>query len=270
MKTLVILVFKISTSENDCKKSTGNLSPKTLFLSMNNRNRGKNTGDDTLFGSEKQISKLKLAVQDMQYLLTRGYAEKAASDLVGNRYRLKTRQIQALRGASASDGQIHHRKLKQREVSDLKDKTVYLDGFNVLILLESLLSEAYIFEGADGCFRDLSGVHGTYKRVNQTLKAIELVASFFQKSKAQKLLWIFDQPVSNSGRIKQIVLDFALENQLNWEAELQYNPDKFLAEGSATVISSDAWILDHCKEWFNLIGYLTNEHALSVNLVSLK
>jgi hypothetical protein len=42
-----------------------------------------------LFGLEKQISKIKLAVQDMQYLLTRGYAEKAASDLVGNRYRLK-------------------------------------------------------------------------------------------------------------------------------------------------------------------------------------
>ncbi|AZB08695.1 DUF434 domain-containing protein [Chryseobacterium sp. G0162] len=234
---------------------------------MNNRNRGKNTGDDTLFGSEKQISKLKLAVQDMQYLLTRGYAEKAASDLVGNRYRLKTRQIQVIRGASASDGQIHNRRLKQLNLSDLKDKTVYLDGFNVLILLESLLSEAYIFEGVDGCFRDLSGVHGTYKRVNQTERAIGLVAAFFQKAQVQKLDWIFDQPVSNSGRIKQIVLDFAVENQLNWEVELQYSPDKFLAESSGIIISSDAWILDHCKEWFNLIGYLIKEESLFVNLI---
>ncbi|WP_165852251.1 DUF434 domain-containing protein [Chryseobacterium pennae] len=234
---------------------------------MNNRNRGKNTGDDTLFGLEKQISKLRLAVQDMQYLLTRGYAEKAGSDLVGNRYRLKTRQIQVLRGASASDGQIQNRKEKLLEISDLKDKTVYLDGFNVLILLESLLSEAYIFEGVDGCFRDLSGVHGTYKRVNQTQRAIELVAVFFQKAQIQKLVWIFDQPVSNSGRIKQIVLDFAVENQFNWEGELQYNPDKFLAESSGIIISSDAWILDHCKEWFNLIAYLIKEENLSVNLI---
>lgn len=234
---------------------------------MNNRNRGKNTGDDNLFGSEKQISKLKLAVQDMQYLLTKGYAEKASSELVGNRYRLKTRQIQALRGASASDIQIHDRKLKQLSTSDLKDKTIYLDGFNVLILLESLLSEAYIFEGADGCFRDLSGVHGTYKRVNQTLKAIELVAEFFQKNRVQKLVWVFDQPVSNSGRIKQIILDFALENKLNWEAELQYNPDKFLAESSEIIISSDAWILDHSKEWFNVIEYLIQEEKLFVNLI---
>lgn len=117
---------------------------------MNNRNRGKNTGDDILFSSQKQSHKLKLATQDMQYLLNRGYAEKASSDLVGNHYRLKARQIQALRGVSASEFQIHNRKLKELEISDLKNKTIYLDGFNVLILLESLLSEAYVFEGTDG------------------------------------------------------------------------------------------------------------------------
>jgi hypothetical protein len=236
---------------------------------MNNRNRGKNTGDDTLFGSEKQIEKLKCAVQDMQYLLSRNYPEKAASELVGNRYKLKTRQIQALRGASASDSQVQHRGNKQLKSEDLQDKTIYLDGFNVLILLESLLSDAFVFQGVDGCFRDLSGVHGTYKRVNQTLRSIELVSAFFQKTQAQKLVWIFDKPVSNSGRIKQIILDFALENNLNWEVDLQYNPDKFLVENAAIVISSDAWILDYCKSWFNLIGYLIIKEKLTVNLVKM-
>jgi hypothetical protein len=236
---------------------------------MNNRNRGKNTGDDSLFGSEKQIEKLKLAVQDMQYLLSKNYAEKASSDLVGNHYRLKTRQIQVIRGASASENQIQNRKSKQLEISDVKNKTIYLDGFNVLILLESLLSEAYIFEGVDGCFRDLSGVHGTYKRVNQTQDSIELVATFFKKSKAEKLVWIFDKPVSNSGRIKQIILDFAKENDLNWKVELEFNPDKFLVENKEIIVSSDAWILDHCKNWFNLIGYLIYEEKLSVNLIKM-
>lgn len=236
---------------------------------MNNRNRGKNTGDDTLFSSQKQMDKLKSAVQDMQYLLSRNYAEKASSELVGNHYRLKTRQIQALRGASASENQIQERKSKEFEISDLKNKTIYLDGFNILILLESLLSEAYIFEGVDGCFRDLSGVHGTYKRVNQTLTSIELVAFFFQKSNAEKLIWIFDKPVSNSGRIKQIILDFAKENNLNWEVELEFNPDRFLVENAEIIVSSDAWILDHCKNWFNLVGYLITEEKLSVNLVKM-
>ncbi|KFF16985.1 DUF434 domain-containing protein [Chryseobacterium sp. JM1] len=236
---------------------------------MNNRNRGKNTGDDVIFGSQKQVDKLKMAVQDMLYLLSRDYPEKASSELVGNRYKLKTRQIQALRGTSASEQQIQHRKDKQLDVSDLKNKILYLDGFNVLILMESLLSGAYIFEGADGCFRDLSGVHGTYKRVNQTQRVVELVAGFFQKAEVQKLVWIFDKPVSNSGRIKQIVLDFAEENKLNWEAELEFNPDKFLAENSEIAVSSDAWILDHCQQWFNLIAHLITEEKLEVNLIKM-
>lgn len=234
---------------------------------MNNRNRGKNTGDDALFGPEKQIARLRMAVQDMRYLLSRDYPEKASSELVGNRYKLKTRQIQALRGASASEKQLQERKLKQLEIAELEDKVLYLDGFNVLILMESLLSGAYIFEGLDGCFRDLSGVHGTYKRVDQTLRAVELIAVFFQKTKVKKLIWIFDKPVSNSGRIKQIILDFAAEKNLDWEAALEYNPDKFLAENSQIAVSSDAWILDHCEKWFNLIGYLISEENLDANLI---
>ncbi|MGO4710448.1 DUF5616 domain-containing protein, partial [Chryseobacterium sp. 2TAF14] len=62
-----------------------------------------------------------------------------------------------MRGASASENQINNRKNKELQISDVKDKRIYLDGFNVLILLESLLSDAYIFEGIDGCYRDLSG-----------------------------------------------------------------------------------------------------------------
>lgn len=236
---------------------------------MNTRNRGKNTGDDTLFQPTKELNKLKSAVEDMNYLLSKEYPEKSSSELVASRYKLKTRQIQALRGVSASDQQIENRKSKEFQISDLKNKILYLDGFNVLILLESLLSEAYVFEGLDGCFRDLSGVHGTYKRVQQTSYAIELVSMFFTKSDLQKLIWIFDQPVSNSGRIKQIILDFSKENNLNWEVELEFNPDKFLVDNADIAVSSDAWILDHCKKWFNLIGFLVEEEKFSVNLVKM-
>mgnify|MGYP000944895424 FL=1 len=109
----------------------------------------------------------------------------------------------------------------------------------------------------------------SYKKVNQTQEAIELVASFFHKSHAEKLIWIFDKPVSNSGRIKQIIMDFAIENNLNWNVELEFNPDKFLAENAEILVTSDAWILDHCKRWFNLIGYLIQEESLSANVIKM-
>jgi len=42
-----------------------------------------------------------------------------------------------------------------------------------------------------------------------------------------------------------------------------------LAENSDIAVSSDAWILDHCKMWFNLIGYLITEEELQVNLIKM-
>lgn len=260
MRIIDVNLIKFCLSERKCKHFI-------LHLNMNHRNRGKNTSDDSLFGSEKQVDTLKTAVQDMHYLLSRGYPEKASSELAGNRYRLKTRQIQAIRGASASQQQMLNRKSKEVTAEEFQRKTVYIDGFNVLILLESLLSGAYIFEGLDGCFRDLSGVHGTYKRVNQTLSSLELAASFFQHCGVAKLCWIFDRPVSNSGRICQFIAEFAQERQLDWETSLEFNPDQFLAEREEIVISSDAWILDHCKKWFNLIRYLIDNKNLNANII---
>lgn len=235
---------------------------------MNSRNRGKNSGDDQLFGTAKTVKILQEAIRDMHYLLSRGYAESAASALVGNRYRLRARQIQMIRAASASEEQLIKRRDKEVALPALAGQTVCIDGFNVIILLESLLSGAYIFKGCDGCYRDQSGVHGSYKKVNQTSRSIALVASFHRDAAVAKIVWIFDKPVSNSGRLKQLLLEYAQEQQLDWEVYLEFNPDKYLAASSATIISSDAWILDHCSAWFNLIEYLVPQEKLEINLVT--
>jgi hypothetical protein len=47
----------------------------------------------------------------------------------------------------------------------LEDETILIDGFNLLITIESALSGGYIFIGVDGGFRDLSSIHWSYKRV---------------------------------------------------------------------------------------------------------
>ncbi|MDA3613652.1 DUF434 domain-containing protein [Polluticaenibacter yanchengensis] len=236
---------------------------------MNTRNRGRNSGDDLLFGNANAVSRLKEAVADMHYLLSRGFAEKASAELVGNRYRLRARQIQMLKGAAASREQLDLRLSKALTAEALKDKIIYIDGFNLVILLESLLSGAYIFQGLDKCYRDLSSVHGSYKRVNQTQQSIELVAGFHKRVQPKQLIWILDKPVSNSGRLKQLLLDFAASNELDWEVHLEFNPDKYLVETGATVITSDAWVLDHCKWWFNMIDYMILTENLEVNLFSV-
>ncbi len=225
-------------------------------MSSENRNRGKEGRDDLLFGKASNQEKIREAVSDLSFLLERGYGMVSTCKLVGNRYKLNNRQQSAVRGMSASQSSVKLRTDKLVKTSDLNDSTLVVDGFNVLIILESMLSEAYIFRGKDGAYRDLSNLHGSYKKVRQTHQAIELVGEFFKKFKIKKMHWVLDKPISNSGKMKTEILELAEKNNWNWQVDLDFSPDKILAESNHIGVSSDAWILENIDSWFNLIEVL--------------
>ncbi|WP_299333054.1 DUF434 domain-containing protein [uncultured Psychroserpens sp.] len=230
----------------------------------NQRNRGKNSNDDQLFGADDIQQTLKAAVADMHYLLSRGYAERSSLQLVGNKHRLNVRQQKAVQGMSASEQQVKRRQAHEVAFENLNAETIYIDGFNLLIILESALSDAYLFKGLDTTYRDLSGVHGTYKRVQQTENALQLVGELL---KDHKVIWIFDKPVSNSGRLKTLLRETAEESGFDWEIILDNNPDKLLAESEHVVVSSDAWILDRAERWLNLSAYMIEHHIPNNNII---
>ena len=103
------------------------------------KNRGKEGRDDYLFGELFMRKKIKEAVYDMSFLLERGYGETSSCELVGNRYKLNKRQQQAIKGMAAGETAVQNRKSKQKTIQEIKNQTLIIDGFNQLILLESLL-----------------------------------------------------------------------------------------------------------------------------------
>ncbi len=227
-------------------------------MGYENRNRGMHPGDDKLF-APKWEPIFKSALDDLNYLLERGYGESSATQLVGNRYRLNARQQKALSRMSASDASILNRKAKEKTVDDLEGAVVLLDGFNILILLEGALSGAFVFDCCDGCYRDISGIHGSYKRVAQTQEVLNIIGRKLQAAGIREARWYFDQPVSNSGRLKTLLREFAEANEYPWTTQLVHNPDKVLAASDEIIISSDAWILDHCQQWFNMNKWILED-----------
>mgnify|MGYP000882043401 CR=1 FL=1 len=220
---------------------------------MGQTNRGKEPSDDKLFGTAAMQQRIKDAVEDLSHLMGRGYAQKSALALTGNRYKLNVRQQKAVQGMAASAEQVKKRKESSLVLEALKEQEVVIDGFNVLILLESLLSGAYLFKGVDGFYRDLSSVHGSYKKVSQTARAMELVGDFYEKSGIKSMHWFFDKPVSNSGKLKQLIEALASERGYHWQVSLTFRTDEDLVKEGKIVISSDAWILDNSERNFNLL-----------------
>ncbi len=213
--------------------------------------RGPHPADAKLF-SEKALADLRMAVADYSLLLTKGYAEKSALKLVGDKFSLTERQRIAVMRSACSDQHLESRKSREIPISELRGQLLALDGYNVLITIEAAMSGGIIFKGRDGCFRDLASIHGTYRKVTETIPAVELIGTFLKEAGIEKCLWLLDSPVSNSGRLKTLIGEIAGKNKWEWEIKLTISPDAELIKGDRPAASSDSVILDGCKRWVNL------------------
>ena len=220
--------------------------------------RGPHPSDAKLFAPE-MIPQLREAVADFSLLLTKGYADKSALKLVGDKFSLTQRQRLAVMRSSCSDQELASRKQRQVTINDLADKSIAIDGYNLLITIEAAMSGGILFKGRDGCLRDLASIHGTYRKVTETIPAIELIGSFLKENKIENVLWFLDSPVSNSGRLKKLIGEIAAEHTWNFEVKLSISPDAELIKTDMNVITSDSVILDKCKSWINLASEIITQ-----------
>lgn len=230
------------------------------------KHRGPHPKDEQLF-DPLQLPKLKAAVHDLSWLLSKSYPENASLKLVGDQYRLTTRQRKALMRSTCAAQATQVRNEKVLIPAELEGKPIFIDAFNLIITTESALSGGFIFKGLDGCYRDLASIHGTYKRVEETAQALEVIAAACTALGTGSVHWLLDKPVSNSGRMKTLLYEFAAAKELNWTAELYFNPDKELINCKDVVVSTDSMILDHCSRWFNLAAYLIDQFIPSARLI---
>ncbi|MCF7972598.1 MAG: DUF434 domain-containing protein [Phycisphaerae bacterium] len=230
--------------------------------------RGPHPEDASLFGPAC-VPTLRAAMADYVWLLNRGYADKSALKLVGDHFSLLRRQRLALMRSACSDQQVRSRLAHRVTLSDLAGQGLIVDGYNLLITLEAALSGAWIFQGCDGCLRDLAGVHGTYRQVAETMAALELIGHFLNESEVSCVTWLMDSPVSNSGRLKTLMGQMAEERRWPWDIQLSVNPDAQLKTTHQIIVTTDSVILDHCRQWVNLAADIIPAHIPHAKIVNL-
>ena len=230
--------------------------------------RGPHPADEKLFAPDA-ISDLRSALADYSLLLTKGYAEKSALKLVGDKFSLTQRQRLAVMRSACSDRQLASRSEHRIEAKNLAGQSVAVDGYNVLITVEAAMSDGVIFAGRDGCFRDLASVHGTYRKVTETIPALRMIGEFLQELGTGEVLWLLDSPVSNSGRLKTLIGELADQNNWNWEIELLLSPDAELKKTDLVVASSDSVILNGCTRWVNLATEIITQKLPSATIIDL-
>ncbi|MHC4214458.1 MAG: DUF434 domain-containing protein [Planctomycetota bacterium] len=230
--------------------------------------RGQHPQDSKLFGV-KALESLRSAVADMSLLLSKGYAQTSTLKLVGDKFGLTQRQRLAVMRSACSDEQVSGRENKRVEVAQIVGQPLVIDGYNLLISVEAAMSGGFVFIGRDGCFRDLAGIHGTYRKVSETVPAIELIGRLLEGVGVSNVLWLLDRPVSNSGRLKTLINELAGENEWAWTVELVVSPDAVLAKSEHIIATSDSAVLDKCCRWVNLARCIIESELPKANLVEM-
>jgi len=233
------------------------------------KHRGAHPEDQKLF-AEDQIPRLRAAVADLSWLLTRDYAIKDALKLVGDRFDLNERQRLAISRAACSDQSRTLRLASCLAVDTVRDQNLIIDGFNLLITIEAALSGGLLLFCRDGCIRDLSSIHGSYRSVQETETALSLIGESLARLDAAAALWLLDKPISNSGRLAQKIRALAALNGWAWSVELAFNPDKEIIASDRIAISSDGPLLDQTRNWINLALYIIEQRCDHAWLVDLR
>jgi hypothetical protein len=218
--------------------------------------RGAHPEDARLFAAEA-LPALRATTADLSWLLTRGYAGPSTLALVGDRYGLNARQRVAVRRCACGDAALEGRLARQVPAAQMAGRVVLIDGYNVLTTAEAALGGGVLLVGRDGCCRDMASMHGTYRSVEETRPALGLIDDRLAALRVASVRWYLDAPVSNSGRLRGILLDVARERGRRWEVDLVPDPDAVLpalaaAEAGAVVATADSGILDEPVAWFSL------------------
>ncbi len=224
--------------------------------------------DDELFGAQA-VPVLCEATQHLVWLSNRGYAERSSLALVGDRFRLVSRQRDAVRRCSCSDEQLERRAPGRVPPEALRGRALAIDGFNLLITVESALGGGVVLVARDGCFRDLANLRGTWRRVLETQVAIELVGEVLSALGPSEVVWHLDHGVSNSGRLRALIEHIADARSYPWRASLTRAVDAELGRSEAIVASADSGILDTCRQWTNLARTVVLERVPHAWLVDL-
>ena len=233
------------------------------------QHRGAHPADRELFGGDN-IPALREATSELCWLLSRRYAMKSSVKLVGDRHGLTDRQRLAISRAACSDQQRDLRNEKCLALEAARDDGLMIDGFNLLITIEAALSGGVLLICRDGCLRDLSSVHGSYRSVVETEAAIGLIGEFLQAANVRAAKWLLDKPVSNSGRLASRVGEIASLRGWPWSVEVVSNPDRVILDSKEIAVTSDSIILDGVSRWINLASHLVADHVPHAWVVDLR
>jgi len=212
-----------------------------------------------------KYTKLEAAKRDFKYLLNQGYPRKGALKFVGDHYLLEEISRNLIYRTVFSNEEAENRKMKLVLLDDIKNKTVFIDGYNVLITIESIFKgeNGLIVKGDDGVIRDVKAVFGKYKCNEKTKDVLNAIISLLKLYQPLFVRFFFDRQVSMSGKLTKLTQEIMAIQEIKGKAETSENVDFQLifrsSDTDGIVATSDGVIIDKVNKILDIPNYISRQ-----------
>lgn len=199
---------------------------------------------------------LKDAILDLRYLLERGYPRERAVDFIGDRYRLKGKHRNLLYRCVFSQREAWGHIDRALTPPEIEGERLCIDGYNVLITVESCILGREFFMCDDGFTRDISGVYGKYRMKEATDSSMEMILRALKELKAESSTIYFDSAVSFSGELARRFREEGRNLGLALKVRVVKRGDARVKSCRGIACSSDRAIIEDSEGVFDLGGYI--------------
>jgi hypothetical protein len=208
-------------------------------------------------------AKLADAVRDLRYLLNRGYPRDSAVTFIANHYRLKLDERHLLARCVFSKAEVVSHQKKMVSDAEVQGKRLGVDGYNVLITVESILTGKPVVRCDDGFIRDLRAIFGKYRISSVTPRALTAILKIISRARPREVVVMFDSQVSRSGELAAQVRRRLRQVGLRGDARTVAGVD-FKIRGFDVTSSTDRAIIEKSKAVWDIPAEVIGRRTANV------
>lgn len=195
------------------------------------------------------LARLKLAAEEMAWMLGRGYPRRDILELVSAHHALAAAARVALDRSVCSEPQYRRRAAREMEAEDLARRPIAIDGLDLVRVCEAALGGRTLLAALDGSYSALDEPSGAVAVGPHTDAALALVGKALAKLKPSRVSFVLDRTAGAEALAARAKA--ALFAKAKGDVTVA---DDLVRELSTApcVASTRADVLDACKSWYNL------------------
>lgn len=216
------------------------------------------------------VSKLSLPAQDIRYLLERGYPKTSSIRFVSNHYRLKENERHVLTRVIVPPQTAVARNKKHLTCREVTGKNILVDGYNVLIAIESMIGGHILWLCDDGFVRDTRGVFRSHSNSDITMEAVKQMCSLLLRCNVPFVKILLDSQMSQSGQLANLIRHEMALLSLQGEVSTSVHADFDLKNAGSqyVVATADGIVIDAVEKVIDLPASVLEQKGIRAEMIT--